>query len=193
VVLIWRRRLSTINFIENLYASWQAALPIYRHSLPVLTAELERARRYRHKLSVVILSTHHEQHDKSRLALTRAAKPEEPASPFFSLINSLMRDNLRHSDIVTYDVKNDHYVLLFPESSAVATQQAILRITGLVLHRTGTRLRHGIAEFPSDGLILQDLIGHAYARMCRTVGDGKLPQETAEKEPEARPSVVQVQ
>ncbi len=178
VAWIWRKRKAEFASKRGLYGSWHAAIPRYRRSMDRLTAELERARRYRHSLTITVLTVDVEQHrQKNSNLINFMGNPEIASQFFFSLVSSLLRDNVRGSDMVTYDVTNDHYVLLFPEAQVSVTEQALQRLRKFVLQRSKVMLRFGIAEYPADGLILQDLVNIALARSQRTASD--TPQQDA--------------
>ncbi len=168
----WRKRKAAFASKRSLYGSWHAAIPRYRRSLPRLTAELERARRYHHSLTVTVLTVDVEQHRQKNSNLVNLMGNSEIASQFFfSLVSSMLRDNVRGSDMVTYDVTTDQYVLLFPEARLADTEETLQRLKKIVLQRSKVMLRFGIAEYPADGLILQDLVGLALARSQRTASD----------------------
>lgn len=172
VAWIWRKRKAEYASKKSLYGSWHAAIPRYRRSFHRLTAELERARRYHHSLAVAVLTVDFEQHRQKNSGLINMMGNMEIASQFFfSLASSMLRDNVRGSDMVTYDVTNDHYVLLFPEAKLAAAEQTLQRLKKIVLQRGKVMMRFGIAEYPADGLILPDLVGLALARSKRTASD----------------------
>ncbi len=178
VAWIWRKRKAAYASKKSLYGSWHAAIPRYRRSLHRLTAELERARRYRHSLTIAVLTVDFEQHRQKSSGLINLMGNTEIASQFFfSLVSSMLRDNVRGSDMITYDVTNDQYVLLFPEAKLAATEQTLQRLKKIVLQRSKVMMRFGIAEYPADGLILPDLVGLALARSKRTASD--TPQKDA--------------
>jgi GGDEF domain-containing protein len=166
--LIWRKRKIAHAVTNGFLGNWHEAIPRYRRSINRLAAELERARRYRHSLTVTVMSVDHEQHKSNGSLVNLSGNGEMASHFFFPLISSLLRDNVRGCDVVTYDVTNDCYVFLFPESSAATAEQTMARLKRLVFHRAKIMLRFGIAEYPADGLILQDLVSRAHARIQRT-------------------------
>lgn len=187
----WRRRRAAFAERKSLYGSWHAAIPRYRRSLHRLAAELERARRYHRALTVTVLAVNFDQHkQKKRNLISLAGNAEIASQFFFSLVSSLLRDNVRGNDLVTYDVTNDYYVLLFPESTATAAEQTLLRLQQLVMQRSKVMLRYGIAEYPKDGLIIQDLVSRALAKSLRMAGEMPPPAEPStngQKEPGTEP------
>lgn len=179
VAWIWRKRKAEFASKRSLYGSWHAAIPRYRRAMHRLVAELERARRYHHSLTVAVLTVDIEQHRGKNSNLINLMGNSEIASQFFfSLVSSILRDNVRGSDMITYDVTNDHYVLLFPEARLAATEQALQRLQKNVLQRSKVVLRFGISEYPTEGLILQDLVHLALAKSKRAASDTP-PSETA--------------
>lgn len=179
VAWLWRRRKAQFASKRSLYGSWQATIPRYRRSLPRLTAELERARRYHHTLTITVLAVDVEQHRQKNSSLINLMGNSEIASQFFfSLIGSILRDNVRGSDMVTYDVTNDFYVLLLPEARLQTTEQTLFRLRKLVMQRSKVVLRFGVAEYPAEGLILQDLVNIALAKSQRTASETP-PQNAA--------------
>jgi len=183
----WRRRQAAAIAKKSLYGSWHAAIPRYRRSLHRLTAELERGRRYHRALTVTVLAVDFDQHkQKKRNLISLSGNTEVASQFFFSLVSSLLRDNVRGSDLVTYDVTNDYYVLLFPEATAAATEQTLRRLQQLVMQRSKVMLRYGIAEYPKDGLIVQDLVGRALAKSLRMAAETPPPESSANGQMEQR-------
>ncbi len=98
----------------------------------------------------------------------------------FSLVGSILKESLRESDIATYDVPSNQYVIMLPESNREQAMLTVTRLKKLLFKRTAGHLVTGVAEFPTDGLILQDLITRA-VEVCTSDDNGKL----------AEPDVVQ--
>jgi hypothetical protein len=164
-LLAWRKRKMALALMSGLGARGQGAIASYRRSLPQLRFALSRARRYQHPITLAVMSLGREQLVQSIRNLAGGWTHANLASHFyFSFIGSLLRDNLRESDIVTYDAAADQYVLLLTETPAAEAKNAILRLNGLVFKHTAVYLRIGIAEFPVDGLIVEDLVTCAQAK-----------------------------
>jgi hypothetical protein len=125
------------------------------------------------------LSVDQEQLKQKKRNLLEVTENAEIASYFFySLISSLLRDNLRACDFLTYDVSNDYYVILMPETSAALAEQAVIRLNELIVNRIKVHLRIGVAEFPKDGLTIEDLVNHAHTKSHRKATDNP-PQKDA--------------
>jgi hypothetical protein len=164
-LLAWRKRKAALALMSGLGAREQGAIASYRRSLPQLRFALSRARRYQHPITLAVMSLGREQLVQSMRNLAGGWTNANLASHFyFSFIGSLLRDNLRESDIVTYDAAADQYVILLTETPAAEAKHAILRLNGLIFKHTAVHLRIGIAEFPSDGLIVEDLVNCAQAK-----------------------------
>jgi hypothetical protein len=185
--LLWSRRKVKFAVNKGLYGNWHTSIPRYRRALHRLTAELERARRYGNSLAIAVLAADSGQPKPRRRSFITLADNAEIASHFFfSIVSSLLRDNLRNCDMLTYDVTNDYYVILMPETSAAFAEQAMLRLNEIIIKRVKVNLRVGIAEFPTDGLTIDDLVNHAYARSHRAVGETPSPKDAARPSPEAQ-------
>ena len=100
IALMWRRRKTTYAVTKGMYGNWHTAIPRYKRSLHRLTGELERARRYGNALTLAVLSVDQEQLKQKKRNLLAVTENAEIASYFFySLISSLLRDNLRVMDM----------------------------------------------------------------------------------------------
>lgn len=149
------------------------AIPTFRRSLPQLTNELARVRRYNRPLSIIVLRI---ESDQLLLDLKRSLATDSgngSASSYsnviqtlqlvFSLVGSILRESLRESDIACYDVANNQYVIMLPECTRKQAQLTIRRLKKLLFKRTAGHLVAGIAEFPGEGLIIEDLVKRAMA------------------------------
>ncbi len=127
----------------------------YRELLPLLTSELRRCRRYERSLAVLVLSP-----DRDG-ALGERPERGAPDHVRFFLLGSLLRDVVRETDIAIYHAEDHCFGLFMPEANADGARLAIARIGNSFYQRTDTSLRVGVAEFPKDGLTVQDLFDRA--------------------------------
>jgi len=154
-----------------------ADIPAFRRSLPALTAEMARARRYRRPLVVVMLGLENDRlpehihklagengsdNGTGRQILSRTTQLVS------FVLGSILRDTLRESDITTYHATEDRYILLLTESTRAQARDTVQRLNQLFHRRVYTDLRAGIAEFPIDGLTLDELIGSAQQEWHQT-------------------------
>lgn len=132
-------------------------IPAYRQALRGLRAELRRARRYGHALSVAALSPAGE-------APGAAPAGERVRAPHvsFYLLGSLLRDVLRETDMTTYAAEHHLYAVFMLETREEEARRAVDRLGGLFLGRTGAPVRSGIAEYPRDGLTVEDVFAAAH-------------------------------
>ena len=130
-------------------------IPTYRQALRGLHAELRRARRYQHPLTVVALSP-----AGLTLEPQDAERIRAPHLSFY-LLGSLLRDVLRETDVPTYSAEHHLYAVFMLETREAEAVSAVDRLRELFHGRTGARVRAGTAEFPRDGLTVDDLLSGA--------------------------------
>ena len=171
--LLWHRRPG---------AAWAAPrngdtliTPTYRRSLPQLSMELSRMRRYERSLAVLMLQLE----GSTVEAMVGGRKPRESHFTFWH-IGTLLRELLRDSDIVTSDPTEESFVIVLPEANRAQAQQAANRLRAAILATTQERVRLGVAEFPSDGLIIEELVKAASAE--RDGRSGRQPGRVAQLE-----------
>lgn len=171
----WRRK-------KTAAAASEAASELSRHAAPVLpfreslarfSLEITRARRYRTPLTVVTVQP---RADGVYRRLMLAADGDEPPDPprekevpdevrelATALLSPLLRGSVRITDIVAYDASEDDHVALFTETTRDEAEEAVDRVREVVEERFSIELRIGAAEFPDDGLTLDDLVEKARA------------------------------
>lgn len=140
----------------------RAGVPGFRHALPLLTAEFERARRYQHALSIVLFGAHDFPDgpgaDGRRPA---AAAKRTPSGLFPALLASILRESTRGTDIVTYAASLGRCIIAMPETDRPQAEMAVRRLRELAMQRLLSPVSASVAVFPSDGLVLEDLIRRA--------------------------------
>lgn len=149
----------------NALVGWEVSgMPVYREMMPLIATELQRSRRYEHPLAVLVLSPdgRPEANGNGR-AISHAGGSLDSAYLAFFLLGALLRDASRESDIVTYAAEHHLYVAFLSESDEVAARHAARRFGEAFFNRTSLRLRVGLAQFPADGLTLEDLFEEARA------------------------------
>ena len=158
---------------------WPQSIVPLRDSLNLLGVELDRARRYGHSFAIVVLGLDKESAAGTNGHNASSADCERDNRLLISAASNVLRDNLRGSDIITFDASRNIFVILLAETTTAVAEQALTRMGKLIFDRTKTKTRFGIAEFPTDGLIIQDFINRAHARFTRTAYD--LPKQDAAK------------
>jgi hypothetical protein len=176
-------------------ASETAGVPRTQRIYAQLAQELARARRYEYPLTAVVL---HVGSDESMIqtgfmpANGENGKADVPSAHLtqcaFFLVGSFLRGAIRESDIVTYDAMHNQYIILLPVSRKLQALQVARRLQALLYRQTLTHLRAGFAEFPADGLTVEDLISSARAACRYQAINGELPGSAGAKAGEGHSS-----
>jgi GGDEF domain-containing protein len=159
----------------SMFMSWQrhnkrpgtvpvesATLPSYRRSQNVMGAELARMRRYERSLCVLVLRLDAAvpRNNNGTDAGGKGAHGADPLVAYWE-IGAVLRDVLRDSDVAATDLSKIQHVVLLPETKHEQAVQTATRIRKLVYSTTGLTVLAGVAEFPAQGLILDDLVKSA--------------------------------
>jgi hypothetical protein len=147
-------------------------VPLAHRARPQLDGELARARRYQRPLTVAVVRLDTDAPvERTDFLFALGGNGTVPHSQLtFFLAGAVLRDAVRGSDLVTYDARRDQYVILFTESTRLQTLQAAHRLQDLMYARTRLGMRIGLAEFPVDGLTLEDLITMACSEAVKEAG-----------------------
>jgi hypothetical protein len=146
-----------------------AVLSSMAEAVDSLSAELDRARRYNHSLSVVVLSaspmTGEPEPQNGADGTPEAAALETSLPQVVSLLAAgVLRDVVRKSDIVCYWPSENRFVLALAESDVHSGRKALRRIEELFRSRLRLHVHAGLARFPDDGLTLDALVTRAGIR-----------------------------
>lgn len=140
-------------------------IPPYRQMIPLVAAELRRSRRYEHPLSVVVLAPERRSlpggNGNGKGSLDAPLHAAHSAHATFFLLGSLLRDTMRGSDIVAYAAEQHLYAAFLPESDERGASRAVRRLDRMFHDRSAFGLRAGIAEFPKDAFLVEDLFDQA--------------------------------
>jgi hypothetical protein len=150
-------------------ADLPAVLSTMAEAVDSLSAELDRARRYNHSLSVVVLSasplTELVEQRNGNGDGTDAAALETSLPQVVSLLAAgVLRDVVRKSDIVCYWPTENRFVMALAESDVHSARKALRRIEELFRSRLRLNVHAGLARFPDDGLTLDALVSRAGIR-----------------------------
>ncbi len=122
-----------------------------------LAGEIERARRYQRVFSLLMLGADDWQ------ALSRD-RGKEGTRQAVAAIGGILGKGLRCMDSAArYD--EDRYLILMPETTANGAQVVGDRICREIMSVTSVRFRAGVAEFPSDAVSREELVGEAEAAL----------------------------
>jgi hypothetical protein len=190
-----RRRARAVAHRVIALAAETAGVPRAQRLHAQLVQELARARRYEYPLTTVVLSLGSDElmmqtgHISADGGNRKAGSPSTYFTPFtFLFVWSLLRDALRESDIVTYDSIHNQYVILLPEASKPQALYVVRRLQALLYKQTLMSLRAGVAEFPTDGLTIENLVSSARAVCSYQAVNGELRDPAGEKTGEERGS-----
>ncbi len=156
-----------------------AAIPSLRQSLPDLILEVARARRLSHTLSLVVVRAQfpndQTQHGSSNVKYfkkegTSAVNTRQLDLQEFSNCSRAFRDLLREVDCVAFDSVRDQFIVILPGSTHSQAVETINRISKHLGPDIANRLTIGTAEYPKDGLFLEDLIEFGMGQLNDEVG-----------------------
>ena len=143
------------------------AIPAYRHSLPEIKKEISRARRFRRPLAIVAVGLNgnptrgikHFWKERSKDEnLSTLDQPKPTNGIEFLLFGPVFRDALREIDITTYEGRSNTFIIALPETTKPQAVKAVKRIKERVGEGIAEQLSVSIAELPTDGLTIEDLI-----------------------------------
>jgi hypothetical protein len=168
LLYLWRTRRDKkpSHYIESALLD-AASIPPFSNSIELLNKELSRARRSNCPLSVIVVehhptesgtkSSHKGDNSESRRIIGRGRDRDMTV---FLRYGKSIRDALRDIDIISYAATTNQFIILLPESTKSEAEDALRRIKGIIGMGADQMLAE-VAEFPNDGLILDDLVAHA--------------------------------
>ncbi len=185
--LFWGLRRLQFNGKEPIRAILDlAAIPSLRQSLPDLILEVARARRLSHTLSLAVVraefpndQTQHGPHNIRYFKQddTSAVKTRRLDLQEFSNCSRAFRDLLREVDCVAFDSVRDQFIVVLPGSTNYQAVETINRISKYLGPGIANRLTVGIAEYPRDGLFLEDLIEFGMGQLDDEAGSMEMEVE----------------
>jgi hypothetical protein len=169
----FKNGIRTINSIVD-----AAGIPIYRNSIPLIKKEISRVRRYQRTLSVVVIRAHSTLPEVSNdamegISMSENGKVENALKQFtqieYLLCGRILRDSLREVDLIVYDGAKNQFIIFLPESNRMDAEKAVRRLSEILGKRISNQLYYGISEFPTDGLIEEDLIERAVESATKNI------------------------
>lgn len=134
-------------------------LSSFRDSLPQIIKEFARARRLDRPLSVIVILL-----DDLIPEGGGSTNPKELKHLMqweMLLYGNITRNALRDMDIESHDIVNRRVIIVLPESTNRQANELAKRLKALIGATIPEELRIGLATFPTDGLVIEDLIDHA--------------------------------
>ena len=127
------------------------------HLQGILADEIERARKYGRKLSVVMLEP-----DDWPAAVRAWGK--EKSMEIIGTLGRLLVGGVRPMDTVSR-LGESRFLIVLPETPVEGAQVAAERLCLEATSRTGLTFRSGVAEFPGDAVTKDDLVAEAEAAL----------------------------
>jgi hypothetical protein len=174
-LLLLRRKLQPLGMARRITdLAWEASgIQTFARSLPQFNIELDSSRRYQKTLSIAVVQLFGDEKGATKESARSNGNGNHAAMWGLSqwdvirlvlpLVASLLQESLRSSDKVSYDQARAEYIILFTETKKAQAGEAVKRFTISMAAKSQIRTRTGLAEFPTDGLILADLIELARA------------------------------
>lgn len=160
-------------------------LPDYRRSRRALERELSRAKRYGRSLAAVVLNVRHETAqahsdngngsdngtDNGSMSASDSGsdQPRKQLAHVLSAgVGAHLLDALRLNDLAVWDVENNRYIVMLPETNADHALGFASRLADVLSLQTGVRLQAGIAELDDADDSLEALVSRAVVNAAKT-------------------------
>lgn len=168
IVLLWvqRRTASTVHRALSLVTR-AAGIPTFRQT-PHLEDEVARARRYQYQITVLVAKLQPGAvSGKDAPVVWNSARdsggPEGEYMLAFPFVACMLRDTLRNGDMISYDIARDRLVIVLLHLGKADAASCVRRFQKSIEDRTGLKPYIGMAEFPTDGYTIDDIVEKARA------------------------------
>lgn len=166
--MIWRNYLIRKTYRRAISKIMRAvAIPSFRESLPKLKREISRGRRSQNPLALITIGNNGNAHRPIDVSSVQRSSSGHTAKTFepdrltqiqFILCGPVIRDAVREMDITTYDGANNRYIIALPETNKYQALQMMQRLNKILGEQVAGQLAVGIAEYPADGLHVDELL-----------------------------------
>lgn len=147
--------------------------------MPRIKSEFNRVRRFQRKLAVVAIGMNsinsNENTRRSGQVSTEKRKqvkvlnqPKQISIEEFGLCGIIFYDSLREIDIISYDAINNQFLIFLPETDKQNASIMVDRIKKNIRESINNKLSIGIAEFPIDGLTIDELVHSSMSDFRKT-------------------------
>ena len=180
--LLWSRKMLTSTTGHQHSKETAVSLISFSRARPSMELGMEHARRLGYKLAIIVIQGSDSAGSRIAAANDESNAREESGGMETRLVDvlrntSLLRETLRMTDIVAYDEDRQFVVIMLPgidnEHTAHATYTA-QRIRMQLRLEPCNGVQIGCAEFPGDGLLLDDLISSALSRLGESEAVGRI-------------------
>jgi hypothetical protein len=147
-----------------------------------IRAEMGRARRHQHSISVAAIEL---DPVSSEAALHRAVRDAQAAlvKRYVQVqFGVFMTKHIRETDVIAHQDADGHFLLLAPETPGEQVEGMLARLAIQVEESLGIRFHYNIADFPKNALTSEELVHKATEKLRRettTSDDRRAPREPA--------------
>ena len=180
--LLWNRNMRASTgrrHAKNIATS----LISFSQARPSLELGMEHARRLEYKLAILVIQELDPAESRMAAANDESNTREENEGHETRIVDvlrntSLLRETLRMTDIAAYDEDRQIVVIMLPGIDNADAAHTMQRIRKQLHMEPGNGVQLGCAEFPGDGLLLDDLISSASSRTGQSENVVRIHPET---------------
>jgi hypothetical protein len=179
--LVWRARRNGPSYAPAFVV---LGIPALQEAMPAFERELTRARRYQRPATMVAVDVSPADCESLRHELLRDDMAESPEFERLQVRNllharlaTMLGAELRETDVAAFGPKNGLYYILLPEADRSHAEALGKRLQESFRTLTGVSLALGVALFPDEELVVQELLSRASAACAAAT----------EREPRIRP------
>jgi GGDEF domain-containing protein len=160
----------------------RAGLLEYDQMQERIRAEMGRARRHQHSISVAAIEL---DPVTSEAALHRAVRDAQAAlvKRYVEVqFGVFMTKHIRETDVIAHQDSDGHFLLLAPETPGDQVEGMLSRLAIQVEEHLGLRFHYNVADFPKHALTSEELVHKATEKLQRatlTSGDRRGQREPA--------------
>lgn len=156
----------------------RAGLLEYDQMQERIRAEMGRARRHQHSISVAAIEL---DPVTSEAALHRAVRDAHAAlvKRYVQVqFGVFMTKHIRETDVIAHQDTDGHFLLLAPETPGEQVEGMLSRLAVQVEENLGIRFRYNVADFPKNALTSEELVHKATEKLHRetTTSDDRRAQ-----------------
>jgi len=160
----------------------RAGLLDYDQMQERIRAEMGRARRHQHSISVAAIEL---DPVSSEAALHRAVRDAQAAllKRYVQVqFGVFMSKHIRETDVIAHQDADGHFLLLAPETPGEQVEGMLTRLSSQVEENLGIQFRYSIADFPKTALTSEELVHKATEKLrgeTETLDDRRTKREPA--------------
>ena len=163
--LLWHKKMRAPTGRRN-SKEIATSLISFSQAQPSLELGMEHARRLEYKLAIIVIQELDSAESKMAAANDELNTRKENGGMETRIVDvlrntSLLRESLRMTDIMAYDEDRQFVVIMLPGVDNEHAANTAQRIRKQLHLEPGNSVQIGCAEFPDDGLLLDDLISSA--------------------------------